>query len=248
MRNRKNSTRHALVFIALASLCASSHAEEIFSFGGEHVSSGQRFRLTAGTEAGPATMERPFSDRLSLNRLPGALYDGPMLFGGWETSGPVAASAEGCQIANQGSRDYLLFRFKNDGETEARVTVLILGQIDPARKLDALRAMSFTADQDGSRSGSEARAVIRVGDAYFISRNPVPIPYASPPIPVEFDPYELEWLEYRPSESLSATGAPAEPSSLFKVYQAGFRFSYPLPPFSERDRSLRISGLSVEAD
>jgi hypothetical protein len=234
----------AVPVLALSAFHLTNASEILFEYDGDYVESGQAFRLTADEFVSNSDSFRPFSERLTLNRIPGALYTGPDLFGGWEVEGDAAPVSTTSQIANRGDRDPLLFRFRNGSESTSRAIVLVMGILESPVNPSDLESFSFSAIQAGLPDEAEAQVVICLGDLYFISSESLPILHGSPPIEEELRFESLTWRAYDP-RVLGEIGDPVELSGMFKVSRVGFRFAFLLPGGSDLDRSLEVFSIRV---
>jgi hypothetical protein len=239
-----------LAWLALGAACAPAFTDgvtnSIFSFGPstDYVDSGQILRLDVSSPVTTTTHNRPYSESVSLTPLQGSNYRGPIVYGGWESSGNFTAASAASQVANGAAEDAFLFRFKSSDANPASAEILLVSQLADAVSFLDLVSFSFSAYRTGL--SSYGRAVIKVGDIYYISSNTTLIPTSYPASPLSLDIGINNWLSYDPLTSISAVGAAATILPTDQVSAVGFRFQNNAGT-STLDRSLYVKSLGVFA-
>jgi hypothetical protein len=239
-----------LALLALGAACAPAFTDvvtnSIFSFGPstDYVDSGQPLRLDVSNPVTATTYNRPYSESVSLTPLAGSNYRGPIVYGGWESSGSFTTASAASQVANGAAEDAFLFRLKSSDSNPASAEILLVSQLASSVAFSDLVSFKFSAYRTGGTS--PARAVIQIGDNYYIGANTVTIPTNYPANPLSLDIGIGNWLNYDPLTSIAVLGTAATISATSQVSAVGFRLQNNLTT-STSDRSLYVKSLEVTA-
>ncbi|MFA5689906.1 MAG: hypothetical protein WC959_12335, partial [Kiritimatiellales bacterium] len=175
-------------------------AVSIFSYGpNNYVGSGRNLLDENGAAVTVSTTARTYSETQKLSPD----YPGPVFFGGWEPSAALSSANGSCQIQNDtasgNNLDPIMFRFVNQSGASQTASILLTSKLSEAVSFEHLDSFSFSARR--SSLTSYARAVIKIGDNYYISATSTIIPVDYPAAPVSID--ITNWIAYDPLTSIA---------------------------------------------
>ncbi|MFA5629753.1 MAG: hypothetical protein WC958_05880 [Dehalococcoidales bacterium] len=208
--------------ISFAYYHAISDVVSIFSYGpSNYVSSGERLLDENGVIVTTSTTARAYSETQKLSPD----YSGPVFFGGWEPSAALSPANGACQIQNDTASgndlDPIMFRFVNQSGAPQTSSILLTSKLSEAVSFEHLDSFSFSAYQNSL--ASYARAVIKIGDNYYISATSTVIPTDYPAVPVSID--ITNWIAYDPLTSIAdISGTAVALNADDKVGWVGFHF------------------------